>query len=88
MFLDSIGEPNFGAIEIDWDAFPVTLKIQVRDINGLPVTGVNISLSELQAQNSTIKVRQDRRHCSLEVMLPWIVKYRLAILVYSVLACK
>ncbi|XP_007018621.2 PREDICTED: uncharacterized protein LOC18592061 isoform X2 [Theobroma cacao] len=80
------GEPNFGAIEIDWDAFPVTLKIQVRDINGLPVTGVNISLSELQAQNSTIKVRQDRRHCSLEVMLPWIVKYRLAILVYSVLA--
>ncbi|EOY15848.1 Calcineurin-like metallo-phosphoesterase superfamily protein isoform 3 [Theobroma cacao] len=43
-------------------------------------------LFELQAQNSTIKVRQDRRHCSLEVMLPWIVKYRLAILVYSVLA--
>ncbi|XVE94341.1 hypothetical protein REPUB_Repub02eG0001000 [Reevesia pubescens] len=80
------GEPNFGAIEIDWDAFPVNLKIQVCDINGLPVTGVDISLSELQAWNSTIKAGQDQRHCSLEVMLPWIARYRLAILIYSVLA--
>nr|KJB14141.1 hypothetical protein B456_002G111700 [Gossypium raimondii] len=82
------GEPNFGAIQIDWDASPVNLKIQVRDINGLPVTGVDISLSELQAWNRTIKAGQDQRHCTLEVKLPWIVRYRLAILVYSVLACK
>ena len=62
----------------NWDwlgCIPVNLKIQVHDINGLPVTGVDISLSELRAV-------QDRRHCSLEVMLPWIVRYRLAILVY------
>lgn len=80
------GEPNFGAIQINWDASPVNLKIQVRDINGLPVTGVDISLSELQAWNRTIKAGQDQRHCTLEVKLPWIVRYRLAILVYSVLA--
>ncbi|TYJ49010.1 hypothetical protein E1A91_A01G105300v1 [Gossypium mustelinum] len=80
------GEPNFGAIQIDWDASPVNLKIQVRDINGLPVTGVDISLSALQAWNRTIKAGQDQRHCTLEVKLPWIVRYRLAILVYSVLA--
>ena len=52
------------------------------------MSGVDISLSELRAWNSTIKAGQDRRHCSLEVMLPWIVRYRLAILVYSVLACE
>ncbi|XVE69542.1 hypothetical protein DITRI_Ditri10aG0000100 [Diplodiscus trichospermus] len=80
------GKPNFGAIEIDWDAFPVKLKIEVRDINGLPVIGVDISLSELQAWNSTNKAGQDRRQCSLEVMLPWIVRHRLAILIYAVLA--
>ncbi|XVF63492.1 hypothetical protein PTKIN_Ptkin09bG0090900 [Pterospermum kingtungense] len=80
------GKPNFGAIEIDWDAVPVNLKLQVRDINGLPVTGVNISLLELRAGSSTIKAGQDRKHCTLELMLPGIVRYRLAILVYSVLA--
>ncbi|KAE8704254.1 protein LYK5-like [Hibiscus syriacus] len=79
------GQPNFGAIQIDWDASPVNLKMQVRDINGLPVTGVDISLSELQAWNSTIKAGQEQKHCTLEVNLPWIVRYRLAILVYSVL---
>ncbi|GMJ10527.1 hypothetical protein like AT5G42370 [Hibiscus trionum] len=79
------GQPNFGAIEIDWDASPVNLKMQVRDINGLPVTGVDISLSELQAWNSTSKAGQEQKHCTLEVKLPWIVRYRLAILVYSVL---
>ncbi|KAK8705790.1 hypothetical protein V6N13_049382 [Hibiscus sabdariffa] len=79
------GQPNFGAIQIDWDASPVNLKMQVRDINGLPVTGVDISLSELQAWNSTIKGGQEQKHCTLEVKLPWIVRYRLAILVYSVL---
>ncbi|GLT74533.1 hypothetical protein SLA2020_463230 [Shorea laevis] len=80
------GQPNFGTIEIDWDATPVTLKIEVRDTNGLPVTGVNISLSDLQAQSSTMKAREHQRHCTPEVSLPWIVRYRLAILFYCIVS--
>lgn len=77
------GLPNFGTIEIDWNATPVALKIAVRDMNGFPVTGVDILLSELQAKTvnsvASIKVGEQRKHCSLEVDLPWIVRYRLAI---------
>ncbi|GKU98227.1 hypothetical protein SLEP1_g11259 [Rubroshorea leprosula] len=80
------GQPNFGTIEIDWDATPVTLKIEVRDTNGLPVTGVNISLLDLQAQSSTMKAREHQSHCTLEVSLPWIVRYRLAILFYCLVS--
>lgn len=84
------GQPNFGAIEIDWDVTPVTLKIEVRDINGSSVTGVKISLSELQAGSAnpvaTVKAGEYRRHCSLEVTLPFIVRYRLAILFYNAIA--
>lgn len=79
------GKQNFGAIEIDWDTLPVNLKLQVRDMNGLPVTGVDNSLSELRESSSKTKAGQDRKHCTLEKMLPWIVRYRLAILVYSIL---
>lgn len=81
-----IGQPNFGAIEIDWDATPVALKIEVRDTDGIPAIGVNISLSELQAQSvnsaATLRVGEHQKHCSLEVDLPWIVRYRLTILFY------
>ncbi|KAB2634034.1 hypothetical protein D8674_043041 [Pyrus ussuriensis x Pyrus communis] len=84
------GLPNFGAVEIDWNAAPVTLKIEVRDVNGNPVVGVATSLSELQARNFnssiTKKTREHQRHCSLEVSLPWIVRYRLAILASCALA--
>ncbi|ESR48735.1 hypothetical protein CICLE_v10003552mg, partial [Citrus x clementina] len=79
-------QPNFGAIEIDWDATPVALKIEVRDTDGIPAIGVNISLSELQAQSvnsaATLRVGEHQKHCSLEVDLPWIVRYRLTILFY------
>ncbi|KAF3944351.1 hypothetical protein CMV_029168 [Castanea mollissima] len=84
------GQPNFGAIEIDWDATPVTLKIEVRDINGFPVTGVKVPLLELQAGSvdpvAAIKAGEYQRHCSLEVTLPWLVRYRLAILFYGAVA--
>ncbi|XP_068327082.1 uncharacterized protein [Pyrus communis] len=84
------GLPNFGAVEIDWNATPVTLKIEVRDVNGNPVVGVATSLSELQARNFnssiTKKTREHQRHCSLEVSLPWIVRYRLAILASCAIA--
>ncbi|XP_002510757.3 uncharacterized protein LOC8269970 isoform X1 [Ricinus communis] len=78
------GEPNFGAIEINWSA-PVTVKLEVRDMNGCPVTGVKFPLLELQSHGvdlmPSIKV-QHQRHCTLEANLPWIVRYRLAILFY------
>ncbi|XP_059636903.1 uncharacterized protein LOC132279003 isoform X2 [Cornus florida] len=84
------GQPNFGAIVINWDATPVSLKVEVRDANDLPVTSVNISLLELQAQridsNTTRKARGSQKHCSLEVSLPWMVRYRLAILFFFALA--
>ncbi|XP_059459505.1 uncharacterized protein LOC132189046 isoform X1 [Corylus avellana] len=84
------GQPNFGAIEIDWDATPMTLKIEVRDVNGLTVSGVKMSLLELQVGSldpvATAKAGEHRRHCSLEVDLPWLVRYRLAILFYSAVA--
>lgn len=83
------GQPNFGSIEIDWNATPVTLKIEVRDSNGLPAVGVNISLTELmQVRNATspttVGIGKYQRHCSLEVTLPPIVRYRLTILFYFV----
>lgn len=68
----------------------MALKFEVRDINGLPVTGVHIPLSELRAQSTnsvaTVKVGEHQRHCSLEVSLPWIVKYRLAICFFCTVA--
>ncbi|KAK2988156.1 hypothetical protein RJ640_020638, partial [Escallonia rubra] len=84
------GQPNFGVIEINWDAVPVSLKFEVRDLNGLPVTGVNISLLELKAKTvdskADTKAGKDQKHCSLEVALPWLVRYRLAILFFCAIA--
>jgi alkaline phosphatase D len=68
----------------------MTLKIEVRDVNGLTVTGVKMSLLELQVGSldpvATAKAGEHRRHCSLEVDLPWLIRYRLAILFYSAVA--
>lgn len=84
------GQPNFGAIEIDWNATPVTLKIEARDVNGLPVTGVKIPLSALQDQGpdhgKNLKSRDFLRHCSLEINLPWVTRYRLTFLFFYALA--
>ena len=79
-----LGQPNFGAIEIVWSTTPVTLKLEVRDIKGYPVTGVKFPLVELQSRGlmSSVKAGEYRRHCSLEVNLPWMIKYRLAIVFY------
>ncbi|CAK9178262.1 unnamed protein product [Ilex paraguariensis] len=84
------GQSNFGVIEINWDSTPVTLKFEVRDVSGLPVASVNVSLLELQGQmvdpKSAKKARGYEKHCSLELNLPGIVRYRLAILFFSALA--
>ncbi|XP_077211097.1 calcineurin-like metallo-phosphoesterase superfamily protein [Tasmannia lanceolata] len=83
------GKPNFGAIEIDWDANPVTMKVEVRDMNGDTVTGVNILLSELKPGSTlmtTRKAGEFQHYCALEIDLPWIIRYRLAILFYGALS--
>lgn len=66
----------------------MSLKFEVRDANGLPVIGVNTSLPELQAKRvARMKAGGEyQKHCSLEVTLPWIVRYRLAILFFCTLA--
>lgn len=58
----------------------MSLKFNVRDKNGVAVTGVNISLSELHPSNSETQVGDNQRHCTLEVSLPWIKRHRLVIL--------
>lgn len=78
------GQPNFGAIQIAWDAIPQTVNFEVRDINGDPVSGVDILLSELQPgsmKRNNDKGGKYQHHCSLEIDLPWIVRHRLAFLV-------
>ncbi|KAI4374847.1 hypothetical protein MLD38_012793 [Melastoma candidum] len=82
-------QPNFGAIQIHWNENPVKLGIEVRDINGHSAATVNVSLSDLSmrsaAPEDTAHLEGYHRHCSLEVTLPWIIRYRLAILVFSAL---
>jgi alkaline phosphatase D len=87
-----LGQPNFGTIEIDWDAHPVSVKFDVRDTSGVSVTGVNIPLLGLHPSNSEthdgVKAGDNHRHCTLEVSLPWIKRYRLAIFFYFTIASK
>ncbi|XP_068648042.1 uncharacterized protein [Aristolochia californica] len=83
------GKPNFGAIEIDWAASPVTLKIETRDVNGDPVIGVNVLVSELQngrSVHTSTKTGEFQRHCSLEIDFPWIARHKLAILFFGALS--
>lgn len=63
----------------------MTLKLKVRDKESITVTGVDVSLTELQLSNSESFDRakaghDNQKHCTLEVSLPWFVRYRLAIL--------
>ncbi|GAB2287627.1 hypothetical protein Dimus_021998 [Dionaea muscipula] len=84
------GLPNFGAIRINWDSTPVTIEVDLRDVRGLATISVNISLSELQGgglgARSLSQAGDFGKYCTREVDLPWIVRYRLAILVFSTLA--
>lgn len=76
------GHANFGTFEIDWDANPVIIDANVRDIHGNPVLGETIKLSELQPgyfKSQAVRGRHVKRHCTLESELPWYRKYILAI---------
>lgn len=82
------GKPNFGAIEIDWDANPVVIKMEVRDVHGEPVTNTHILLSELQTgliKKTNLTAGETRQHCSLEVDLPWLIRHRLALSFYTMI---
>ncbi|KAH9302922.1 hypothetical protein KI387_014505, partial [Taxus chinensis] len=82
------GKPNFGSIEIDWDANPVVIKTEVRDVLGEPVTGAYILLSDLQSdviREKNLNVGKIRRHCSPERDLPWLVRHRLAASFYGMI---
>ncbi|GAB2224792.1 hypothetical protein Droror1_Dr00005569 [Drosera rotundifolia] len=81
------GQPNFGAIRINWDASPVTLEVELRDVKGSAVIGVNMSLSDLQTGKLSLEQAGNfGKYCTHEADLPWIVRYRLAILVFNALA--
>ncbi|GJM85410.1 hypothetical protein PR202_ga01856 [Eleusine coracana subsp. coracana] len=85
----SYGQPNFGAIEIDWDAVPHQIKLELRDVQGHFVHRVEFPISELQPSDVNAAKKQAhgiQRHCTLETELPWFTRYRLALLFFSITA--
>lgn len=81
-----IGQPNFGVIEVNWDANPVSLRFEVRGVSGDAVLSVTTSLPELKANKKSQPDINKQQHCSLELDLPWLVRHRLAILFCSSVA--
>ncbi|EMS61247.1 hypothetical protein TRIUR3_25048 [Triticum urartu] len=85
----SYGQPNFGAIEIDWNAVTPWVKIELRDLQGNSVDGVEFPISELKPSNAHANKKEGHSfeaHCSLETELPWLVRYRLAMLFFGTIA--
>lgn len=85
----SYGQPNFGAIEIDWNSVPHHIKVELRDVQGNSVGGVQFPISELQPLNTVLNKKQGHSfelHCTLETELPWLVRYRLALLFFGTIA--
>lgn len=83
------GQPNFGAIEIDWDAVPQRIKLELRDVKGHFVHSVEFPISELQPSDVHAAKKQAhgiQRHCTLETELPWLTRYRLALLFFGTAA--
>ncbi|KAJ4793573.1 Calcineurin-like metallo-phosphoesterase superfamily protein [Rhynchospora pubera] len=88
------GLPNFGAIEIDWEATPPMVKLEVRNELGKAAIGVEFTLSNLrqpeeQQPRSKTGMRggQDwkyyKQHCLPESELPWFAKYRIALILVA-----
>lgn len=83
------GQPNFGAIEIDWNAVPPRIKLELRDVEGRSVHSVEFPISELQPSDGHAIKRQPhtfQRHCTLETELPWLTRYRLALMLFVTIA--
>ncbi|RWW77932.1 hypothetical protein BHE74_00013874 [Ensete ventricosum] len=81
-------QPNFGAIQIDWDVVPRKIKVEVRGVNGDPVIAVDILLSDLQLGNTnTLEgAWQHQRHCSLEIDLPWFWRHYFAFTILALVS--
>lgn len=83
------GMPNFGLLEINWEATPPTIDMQTRDVEGQIVLGYKVTLEELfpQALGDPIPGSSGKfqKYCTREVDLPWLARYRLAIAVFSLL---
>ncbi|XP_047082122.1 uncharacterized protein LOC124692738 [Lolium rigidum] len=85
----SYGQPNFGAIEIDWGAVPPKIKVELKDLQGNSVAGVEFPISELERSDGHLNKKQGRSfelHCNLETELPWLVRRRLALLFIGTIA--
>jgi len=83
------GQPNFGAIEIDWNALPPRIKLELRDVEGRSVHSVEFPISELQPSGALAMKKQEhafQRHCTLETELPWLTQYQLALLFFGTIA--
>jgi alkaline phosphatase D len=83
------GQPNFGAIEIDWNAVPQQIKLELRDVQGHFVHRVEFPISELHPSDVHAVKKQARgiqRHCTLETELPWLTRYRLVLLFFGAIA--
>ncbi|KAI5082213.1 hypothetical protein GOP47_0001956 [Adiantum capillus-veneris] len=81
------GKENFGTIEINWDAKPVSVIGQVRDVNGSYVAKEKILLADLRPHAPTNSdLESNERHCQLESELPWFSKYFLAMVTVGILS--
>ncbi|KAF3323066.1 hypothetical protein FCM35_KLT13055 [Carex littledalei] len=79
--------PNFGAIEINWDASPPRAKIELRDVDGNSVNEISFLLSLLQAKEVT-GTREHasgyQQHCTLETDLSCLLRKKLALILWAV----
>ncbi|TVU29472.1 hypothetical protein EJB05_21038, partial [Eragrostis curvula] len=85
----SYGQPNFGAIEIDWNAVPQQIKLELRDVQGHFVHRVEFPISELHPSEVYAAKKQAhglQRYCTLETELPWLTRYKLALLFFGTTA--
>jgi alkaline phosphatase D len=85
------GQPNFGAIEIDWGAVPPKIKVELKDLQGNSVAGVEFPISELKRSDGHLNKKQGHsfeRHCNLETELPWLVRRRIALLFFGTIPGK
>ena len=83
------GQPNFGAIEIDWNAVPPRIKLELRDVEGRSVPSVEFPIPELRPSGALAMKKQEhafQRHCTLETELPWLTQYWLALLFFGTIA--
>lgn len=71
------GKENFGTFEIDWEATPVLIVGQVRDVNGSYVARQRILLSHLQPGPAAFS--GERKYCTAENDLSWLSKHLVAI---------